>query len=81
MTEGERKYGAHLKIEQHDIHPTSTRVWLNGQDITTSLRSISVAWDKDDITQSTLVIGVRELEVDAETIANLQAHVKPKDGD
>jgi hypothetical protein len=65
--------GAKLRIEQRDLSPMSTRVWLNEQEITSSLMGLSLTWGPEQVTEATITIGVREVEIDAQTIVHLLA--------
>lgn len=66
-----------LRLEQHELHPHSARVWLNDVEISHFLTGIEISWSLTEFTQASLKITVDELDVDAETIAMLQAQVKP----
>lgn len=68
--------GAKLRIEQPSFSPMSTRVWLNDQDITSSLISMSLTWAAREVTEATITIGVNELECGAQTLINLIATSK-----
>lgn len=65
-----------LKIRQTKLSPTSARVWLDGHEITTGLMGVTVFFDADDITKAELRIAVDGLDVDAETLAVLEAYVE-----
>lgn len=65
-----------LRIEQHEMNPHSARVWLNDIEISHFLTGLEVKLNVDTLTQATLKITVDELEVDAETIAILEAQVR-----
>jgi hypothetical protein len=68
--------GIKLRIEQPDLSPTSTRVWLNDQDISSGCRSVSLEWGADVVTEATITFSVRELEVDVRAIVGLIARAK-----
>ena len=69
--------GARLKIHCPDLVPLGrTCIELNGQDITRACRSIAIVFDVDGLTTATLKILVKDLEVTAETMVLLEAHVK-----
>ncbi len=65
--------GAKLRIEQSSFYPSTTRVWLNDQDISGFTSSVSLRWDAREITQATITIAVGELECGAQTLINLIA--------
>lgn len=68
-----------LRIRQTDLSPFSTRVWLGDQEITNGLSGLTVEISPGrDITRATLSITVDDLDVDAETIAVLQARLDEK---
>ena len=68
-----------LKIRQPTLHPNTCQIWLDGQEITNGLTGLTVNWDVDEVTNAELRILVDELDVDADTLAVLQAHVEGKD--
>ena len=68
--------GLRLKIEQPTLSPHSTRVWLDGLDISHGLQSLTVQWSMSEITMATLTIGIREVDMDAQTLAHLTAVVE-----
>jgi hypothetical protein len=68
--------GAKLRIEQQSLGPYSTRVWLNEQEISNCLTSVSLEWGADCVTEATLTIGVRELEIDATVLVSLIGRTK-----
>lgn len=70
--------GLQLKIEQPELSPRSTRVWLEGIDISHALRELTFAWKPDELTELTLMISVREVDMDARTIAHLIALAEQK---
>ncbi len=70
--------GLRLKIEQPTLSPHSTRVWLDGLDISHGLQSLTVQWSMSEITMATLTIGIREVDMDAQTIAHLIALAEQK---
>ena len=65
--------GAKLRIEQPDFGPTSTRVWLNDQNISKYCSKVSLEWDAAGFTKATITILVGELECGAQTMINLIA--------
>lgn len=54
----------------------SGRVFIDGHDITDGVEALTIRLRSDDLTRAELVIGVGELEIDAPTLAILQANVK-----
>jgi hypothetical protein len=67
-----------LKVEQPTLWPQSTRVWLEGVEISHGLQSLTVQWSMSEITMATLTIGIREVDMDAQTIAHLIALAEQK---
>ena len=65
--------GLRLKIEQPKLSPHTARVWLNDLEISHGLQSLTLQWSAGEITMATLTIGIRELDMDAQTIAHLIA--------
>jgi len=62
---------------------TALRVELDGMDITRSLRSVEILTPPDEVVSAKIVISVDEIEVDANVLATLQAHLPktaPKPG-
>ena len=70
--------GLKLKVEQPTLWPQSTRVWLEGVEISHGLQSLTVQWSMSEITMATLTIGIREVDMDAQTIAHLIALAEQK---
>lgn len=68
-----------LKIRQPDLSPHSCQVWLDDHEITIGLRSLSIDFHAEEVTTARLEIYVDDLDVDAQTLAALQAHVKQPD--
>jgi hypothetical protein len=64
---------AKLCIVQPNLSPTSTRVWLNGMEISSCLQNISFDWTMDKITKATITIVVGSVDIDAVTLVNLVA--------
>jgi hypothetical protein len=52
------------------------RVFLDGVDISSGLKKLVIRLDHEDITTAEIVLDVGELEIDAQTLAVLQANVK-----
>lgn len=50
--------GAKLRIEQPTLSPRTTRVWLNEQEISNCLTSVSLEGGADRITEATLTATV-----------------------
>ena len=67
-----------LKVRQDRPNPLSTRVWLDGHEISRGLSGLTVDFDVMDVTRARLTILVDEVDIDAETLAHLQAHVEAK---
>ena len=78
MSEPRKEPGLRLKVEQPKLSPHSTRVWLDGLDISHGLQSLTVQWSMSEITMATLTIGIREVDMDAQTIAHLIALAEQK---
>ncbi len=68
--------GLRLKIEQPKLWPQSTRAWLEGVEISRGLQKLTLEWDMGEPTHATLVIGLRSVEMDAQTLAHLTAIVE-----
>ena len=68
--------GLRLKIEQPTLSPHSTRVWLDGLDISHGLQSLTLYWKSDELTMAELTIDIGEVDMDAQTIAHLTAVVE-----
>ena len=69
-----------LKIESPGASWQGTKVFLDGVEIK-GLRELTLDISVDDINTVRMVIAVDRVEVDAETLVALQAHVKSKEGD
>lgn len=78
MSEPRKEPGLRLKIEQPTLSPHSTRVWLDGLDISHGLQSLTLYWKSDEVTMAELTIGIREVDMDAQTIAHLVALAEQK---
>ena len=72
------KPGMKLKIRQPKLSPHSCQVWLDDKEITHSLQAVTVAFCVDDATHAELRILIDDLDLDADTLATLQAHVEGK---
>jgi len=70
--------GLRLKIEQPTLSPHSTRVWLDGLDISHGLQSLTLYWKSGEVTMATLTVAIREVDMDAQTIAHLIAMAEQK---
>lgn len=71
--------GLWLRIEQHGLDPWTARVWLDDHEISKGLTGLTLRWSpQDNVTTAELTIMVDRLEVDAETLAVLTAHVVDK---
>lgn len=68
--------GLPLRIEQESLSPRSTRIWLDGNEISNGLSKVSLSLSIDDLTTATLTILVNELVVDGRFIADLNALVR-----
>jgi hypothetical protein len=69
-------WGAHLVVRSPNATGRTTRVWLNGQEISRCLQSVVLTITGDDVTKAVLTIGVDRVEIDAQTLAALQALVE-----
>ncbi len=69
------KVGGHLTIESHGLHGHGARIWLDGQEISHCLTEVTVRIGRDAVTHAELSILVDRIEVDAQTLAALQAVV------
>lgn len=63
--------GAKLRIEQQSLRPNIMRVWLNEQELSSCVTSVSLEAGADRITKATLTIAVGELEIDATVLVSL----------
>ena len=63
--------GARLRIEQPTLSSRTTRVWLNEQEISDCLTSVSLEWGSERVTEATLTIAVGDLEIDAAVLVSL----------
>jgi hypothetical protein len=71
--------GARLKIHCPELVGYGASIELEGVDISHCVQGIELSLACDDATRATIKILVRELDVTAETLALLQAHVcKPE---
>lgn len=68
-----------LKIRQDRPSPLSTRVWLDGHEISRGLTSLTLTLGAGDVTRAELSIFVDDVDVDAETLAHLRAYVRPQE--
>lgn len=74
-----RKIGCTLKIHTGSLVPLGdTVVELDGHNITHAVSDIQVKFDADDVTKATINFLVEKLDVTAETLAMLQAHVETR---
>ena len=67
-----------LKIRQPTMAPNSVQVWLDDREISHGLTGVSVEWSVDDVITAYLSILIDDLDVDAETLAVLQARLDEK---
>jgi hypothetical protein len=65
-----------LRLSATGRSPSTVRVRLDDAEITSSLVSIGIEFAVDEMNRATLTISPDELEVDAEVIALLEAHLK-----
>jgi hypothetical protein len=56
----------------------TTRVWLNGQEISRCLQAVTLKLAGDDVTRAELTIAVDHIDIDAQTLAALTALVRAK---
>ena len=70
--------GLKLKVEQPTLSPHSTRVWLEGVEISHGLQKLTLEWDAGEPTHATLVIGLTSVDMDAQTLAHLTALAEQK---
>ncbi len=68
--------GLKLKFEQPTLWPQSTRVWLEGAEISHGLQKLTLEWDAGEPTHATLVIGLTSVDMDAQTLVHLTAVVE-----
>lgn len=68
-----------LRVELDGPTARGGRAFLNGHDITDGLVELDIAIRHDDITRARIELGVGRLEVDAQTLAILQASVTVKE--
>jgi len=68
--------GAKLRIEQPTLSPRTTRVWLNEQELSSCVTSVSLESGADRVTEATLTIAVSELEIDAAVLVSLIGRTK-----
>ncbi len=64
-----------LKVRQPDINPRSCRVWLDDNEVTSGLTGLGIVFKRNEVTSTVLEIRVDALDIDADTLAVLQAHV------
>jgi hypothetical protein len=69
---------ATLKIRQTSFYPGALTAELDGHEIR-HLTALTLEFDRRDVTVATLRIYVDEVDVDAETLVHLEAHVKARD--
>lgn len=65
-----------LKIRQPELNPRTCQVWLDDHEVTTGLTGLGIAFKKGSVTTAVLQITVDELDIDAEALAVLHAHVE-----
>jgi len=70
--------GAHLVVRSPEAHAHSTRVWLNGQEISKCLTAMSLTIGDGQVTHADLTIAVSHIDVDARTLAALTALVEAR---
>jgi hypothetical protein len=70
--------GAHLVIRSPDMRAHTTRVWLNGQEISRCLQAVTLKLTGDDVTRAELTIAVDHIDIDAQTLAALTTLVRAK---
>ncbi len=68
-----------LRVELDGPTGRNARVSLDGHDISGGLVELDISFRHDDMTRASLVLGIGELEIDAPTLAILQANVKVAD--
>ena len=74
-------FGGHLMISSPQGSGRSTRVWLNGQEISSCLQAITFRFTADGgPNYADLVIRVDGVEIDAQSLAALTAIVKAREG-
>lgn len=71
-----RGAGVKLTIRQPNLSPRGCRVWVDDHEITNGLTGLHVTFDVQEVTRAELRILVDELDVDAQTLAVLKAHVE-----
>ena len=70
------RWGATLKIHASGLCAPDAKIELNGADITHFCQGIAIAFEAGEVTVATLKILVDELDVSAETLLMLEAHVQ-----
>lgn len=65
-----------IKYEQHGLGPQNARVWLNDMEITRSLIGFKITVEPDQLPCAEIRVRPDAIEIDAETLAMLQAVVK-----
>jgi hypothetical protein len=68
--------GLNLKLRNTGIVGNGARVWLDGHEISHGLTGLDISLDVSDATTATLRILVDDLDIDAQTLAVLEAHVR-----
>lgn len=71
--------GGHLVIRSPQATGHTTRVWLNGQEITHCLEGVVVRFGDDQLTRAELRITPAAIDIDAQTVAALTALVQSEE--
>ena len=58
--------------------PHSCKVWLDDYEISHGLTGVAVEWSVDDVTRASLTLLIDDLDIDADTLATLQARLDEK---
>lgn len=74
-------FGVNLKIRQESPQPGNYRVWLDGHEISHGTTGLDITLDAMEPTRATLRIFVNDLDLDAGTLAVLEAHVAARNRD
>ena len=71
--------GLRLKITQDGvIAGPHTRIWLEGHEITRGVQRVSLQMLVGEVTTAILVVLVNDIEIDADTLALIQARLFPQ---
>lgn len=63
--------GSKLKLVSTGPHSKACRVWLDNNEITNSLRSISIFADCRDVVRADLSLLIKEMDIDGDAVVSI----------